>query len=168
MIDSASATPAFIAAFAVLLLLLANVLLFTRFVWWVKGAAIALVVGLSWMSWQAMPELLGWPAHAGMPARFNVAGIQVIEPEKNGGSKGAIYLWVTGFATVHGEVIPRAFEIPFSPELQLKLAGVSTKLRKRLPQLGEEVPPNTHQAGHGARGVDLDFFDMPDPLFPER
>jgi hypothetical protein len=122
MITSATATPAFVAAFVLLVLLLANVLWFTRFAWWVKGSAIVLVAGLFWMSWRAMPELLGWPAQAGIPPRFNVAGIQVIEPEKNGASKGAIYLWVTGFATVHGEVIPRAFEIPFTPELQLKLA----------------------------------------------
>jgi ABC-type nickel/cobalt efflux system permease component RcnA len=88
MINSATATPAFLAAFALLFLLLANVLWFTRFAWWVKGSAIILVAGLFWMSWRAMPELLGWPAHAGMPPRFNVAGIQVIEPEKNGGSKG--------------------------------------------------------------------------------
>jgi hypothetical protein len=103
-----------------------------------------------------------------MPPRFNVAGIQVIEPEKNGASKGAIYLWVTGFATVHGEVIPRAFEIPFTPELQLKLAGVSTKLRKRLPQLGEVAPSKGQHSGHGPTAIALDFFDMPDPLFPER
>ncbi len=168
MITSATATPAFVAAFVLLVLLLANVLWFTRFAWWVKGSAIVLVAGLFWMSWRAMPELLGWPAQAGMPPRFNVAGIQVIEPEKNGASKGAIYLWVTGFATMHGEVIPRAFEIPFTPELQLKLAGVSTKLRKRLPQLGEVVPSKGQHSGHGPTAIALDFFDMPDPLFPER
>jgi len=88
--------------------------------------------------------------------------------KKNGANKGAIYLWTTRFATANGEIVPRAFQIPFSPELQLKVASAGTKLRKRMPQLGEVVPGKPAAGGHGAGAIDLNFFDMPDPLFPER
>ncbi len=168
MMDTSAATPAFIAAFGLVLVLLANVLFFTRFAWWVKVSCLAMVAGLYWMSWQAMPGLLGWPAHSGLSERFNLAAIHVIEPEKNGASKGAIYLWTSRFATASGQIVPRAFELPFTPELQLKLAAVSTKLRKRMPQLGEIVPSRANGPSHGPKGIDLNFFDMPDPLFPER
>ncbi len=168
MINSAAASPAFFAAYALVALLLVNVLFFTRFAWWLKLASTAMVLGLYWSSWQAMPALLGWPATSGMPERFNLSGLYITEPEKNGANKGAIYLWTTRFATANGEVVPRAFQIPFSPELQLKVAGAGTKLRKRMPQLGEVVPGKPAAGGHGAGAIDLNFFDMPDPLFPER
>lgn len=168
MMTMSASTPAFLAGFVLLLVLLANVLFFTRFAWWIKAVSLGLVAGLYWMSWQAMPELLGWPARSGLPERFNLAAIHVLEPEKNGASKGAIYLWTSRFATANGEIVPRAFELPYTPELQLKLAAASTKLRKRMPQLGEIVPARTNGSSHGASSIDLNFFDMPDPLFPER
>ena len=168
MMNSLASSPAFFAAFALVAVLLANVVFFTRFAWWLKLASIAMVLGLYWSSWQAIPALLGWPATAGLPERFNLTGLHIMEPEKNGASKGAIYLWTTRFATANGEIVPRAFVVPFSPELQLKVAAAGTKLRKRMPQLGEVVPGKLSATGHGSGAVDLNFFDMPDPLFPER
>lgn len=157
----------FAAAFAMLGLLLLNVLLFTRFAWWIKLASIALVAALGLMTWRAMPDLLGWPTHTGMPPRFNLNAIHVVEPDKSGVEKGAIYLWVTRFATDTSGVVPRAFVLPFSPELQLKITAAGTRLRKNLPQLGEVVVGRGSDA-HGRRTLDLEFFDLPDPLFPER
>ena len=168
MIDSSAASLAFYGAYGLVAVLLVNVLFFTRFAWWVKLVSTTLALGLCWNTWQTMPALMGWPATAGMPERFNLAGLYITEPEKNGASKGAIYLWTTRFATANGQIVPRAFQVPFSPELQLKVANAGTKLRKRMPQLGEVVPGKPSATGHGAAAVDLNFFDMPDPLFPER
>ena len=64
----------------------------------------------------------------------------------------------------HSPRVPRAFALPFHPELQAKLATAGTKLRKNMPQLGErtdapfEAGPTT--LGHRDRTVNLDFFDM--------
>jgi hypothetical protein len=156
------------AAFGLLALLALNVLLFTRFAWWIRLAAVAAVAVLGWQTLRAMPELLGWPTHSDLPSRFNLNAIHVVEPDKSGVNKGAIYLWVTRFATDTSDVVPRAFVLPFSPELQLKVAAAGTKLRKNLPQLGEVVLVEDKAGGHGGQRVDLEFFDMPDPLFPER
>ncbi|HMM78100.1 MAG TPA: hypothetical protein PJ986_20550 [Gammaproteobacteria bacterium] len=162
-----AALATFIAAFAVLAVLLANVLLFTRFAWWIKLASVAMVACLVLATWRAMPDLLGWPTHTGMPPRFNLNAIHIVEPDKSGVDKGAIYLWITRFATDTRGVVPRAFVLPFSPELQLKVAAAGTRLRKNLPQLGEVVTAHAADA-HGRHALDLEFFDLPDPLFPER
>ncbi len=114
-----------------------------------------------------MPDLLGWPTHAGMPPRFNLNALHVVEPDKSGVEKGAIYLWVTRFATDTSGVVPRAFVLPFTPELQLKVTAAGTRLRKNLPQLGEVIAARSGDA-HGRRARDFEFFDLPDPLFPER
>lgn len=162
-----AALSAFLAAYAMLGVLLLNVLLFTRFAWWIKLASVAMVACVVFATWRAMPELLGWPTHAGMPPRFNLNALHIDEPDKSGVDKGAIYLWVTRFATDTSGVVPRAFVLPFSPELQLKVAAAGTRLRKNLPQLGEVVAARASDA-HGRRAFDLEFFDLPDPLFPER
>ena len=158
----------FASAFGLLGLLLLNVLFFTRFAWWVKLAAIAMVALLCVATWRAIPNLLGWPTHSGFAPRFNLDGIHIVEPDKSGVNKGAIYLWVTGFATDTSNMVPRALVLPFSPELQLKVTAAGTKLRKNLPQLGEVLSGSGPGDSHGRKGLDLEFFDMPDPLFPER
>lgn len=165
---TANAVTVISGAFAVVGLLLLNVVFFTRFAWWIKLACVAMVAGLGLMTWRAMPDLLGWPTHAGIPPRFNLNAIHVVEPDKSGVNKGAIYLWVTRFATDTSGVVPRAVVLPFTPELQAKVAAAGTKLRKNLPQLGETIERVQPGDAHGRHMLDIDFFDLPDPLFPER
>lgn len=159
---------ALLGAYALLILLLANVLLATRLPWTAKLLATGLTAGLLAFTWQTLPQLAGWPSQASPPERFNLAALEVQEPDKSGANKGVIYLWVTRLASNTAEVVPRAFELPYSAELQLKLNAASTKLRKRMPQLGETVPGKAPASGHGKASVDINFYDMPDPLFPER
>ena len=165
-----TSTPVLIllGAYALIVLLLANVLFATRLPWVAKLLATALTVGLLGFTWQTLPLLSGWPSRGLTPERFNLVALEVQEPDKSGANKGVIYLWVTRLASNTAEVVPRAFELPYSAELQLKLNAASTKLRKRMPQLGETVPGKASTTGHGPANIDLNFYDMPDPLFPER
>ncbi|MBI2801984.1 MAG: hypothetical protein HYX63_17180 [Gammaproteobacteria bacterium] len=163
---------AFAAAYVVIALLLLNVLIFTRWMWWVKLAAVILVAGLCTITYRSIPDLLGWPTARGLPARFNLMGLQIVEPDKGGTTKGNIFLWVTEMNLDGSPRVPRAFVLPFHPELQVKVAAAGTKLRKNLPQLGEiSTKPFESAAtdtGHNSKMINLDFFDLPDPLFPER
>lgn len=165
-------TVAFWSAYAVVGLLTVNVLFCTRWMWWVKLGALAMSTALCVLTWQSLPPLYGWPATSGLPERFNLVGIQVIEPDKSGTHQGDIFLWATAMNLGAAPRIPRAFVLPFDPELQLKVVTAGTKLRKSLPQLGEIVATKPGAAGHappGARkAVNLEFFDLPDPLFPEK
>jgi hypothetical protein len=162
----------FVAGYVVIGLLLLNVLLFTRWMWWVKIVAVAMSVGLMVATNRALPDLLGWPTQRGLPERFNLMALHVEEPDKSGANKGHIYLWVTDLNLDGSPRVPRAFVLPFHPELQTKVVAAGTKLRKNLPQLGEisdkpfEATENT--LGHVDAYTNLDFYDLPDPLFPER
>ncbi len=162
---------AFIAGYVVIGLLLLNVLFCTRWMWWVKLASVVAVVGLSVATWQALPNLLGWPSTRGLPERFNLTAMHLVEPDKSGASKGAIYLWVTAFNIDGSLRVPRAFVLPFHPELQAKLVVAGTKLRRGMPQLGEisSLPFETGPAAgaHTEQFVNLELLDTPDPLFPE-
>jgi hypothetical protein len=162
----------FIAGYFVIALLLINLVFFTRWMWWVKLAGIVAVIALFHTTHRAIPDLLGWPTRHGLPARFNLMGLHIVEPDKSGATKGDLYLWVTELNLDGSPRVPRAFVLPFHPELQVKLVAAGTKLRKGLPQLGEIVttPFESDSAtlGHTDALVNLDFYDMPDPLFPER
>jgi uncharacterized protein (DUF58 family) len=168
---STESVAGFVAGYVVVGLLLLNLLFCTRWMWWIKLAALCAVAGLFHATYRAIPDLLGWPSHHGLPARFNLTALEVVEPDKSGVNKGEIYLWVTDLNLDGSPRVPRAFAVPFHPELQAKLATAGTKLRKNMPQLGErtQTPFESGPAtlGHTDESVNLDFFDMPDPLFPE-
>lgn len=163
-----------VSAYAVVILLLLNVLCFTRWMWWVKLACAVVVATLLLVSYRSVPQLLGWPATSGLPSRFNLVGMQIVEPDKSGANKGSIYLWVTDLVEGGGRRIPRAFVLPFTAELQMKIVAAGTKLNKRLPQIGEIVQDGGGEPGAGAhlhgglRNLHIEFLDMPDPLFPEK
>lgn len=170
---SSSSLSIFIAAYGVVALLLLNVVFFTRWMWWVKVLAIAVVGVLFHSTWQSMPGLLGWPTDEGLPERFNLTALEIVEPDKSGEVKGEIYLWTTELNLDGSPRVPRAFAVPFHPELQAKLTLAGTKLRKNMPQVGERVTtpfesPGTAGFGHAEGPINLDFYDLPDPLFPER
>ena len=168
---STESVAGFIAGYGVVGLLLLNVLFCTRWMWWLKLGALLAVTALFYTTYHSIPDLLGWPTRNGLPERFNLMGLEIVEPDKSGANKGQIYLWVTELNLHQAPKVPRAFALPFHPELQVKLATAGTKLRKRMPQLGErtatpfESGPAT--LGHADKSINLDFFDMPDPLFPE-
>ena len=163
---------AFLVGYVVIALLLVNVLLFTRWMWWIKIAALLVVAGLFTSTYRAFPDLLGWPTARGVPGRFNLMGLHIVEPDKGGTTKGNIYLWVTQMNLDGSPRVPRAFVLPFHPELQVKVAAAGTKLRKNLPQLGEistkPFESATTEVGHNGKMINLEFYDLPDPLFPER
>ena len=167
---------ALLGAYALLVLLLFKVIVLTPWPWWVKLGGTALVAATFWLSWSTLPDLAGWPTIPNvLPARFNVVGLHIEEPDKSGATKGNIYLWVTDMKLGGtARPVPRAFVFPFSPALQLKAVDVGNKLHKNLPQIGErsespERAAHPNDLSHaGSRGVTVEFFDLPDPLFPEK
>ncbi|HCU91057.1 MAG TPA: hypothetical protein DGR97_13990, partial [Gammaproteobacteria bacterium] len=59
--------------------------------------------------------------------------------------------------------------------LHAKLVAAGTKVRKGIPQLGEVIDENLGTAGrpsaesnNGQESSGIDFFDLPDPLIPEK
>lgn len=160
-----------VAAYALILLLLANVVLFAGWSWKVKIASAAMVAALFYVTWQSIPPLTGWPTAQTPPRQFNLMGLHVEEPDKNTGAQGTIYLWVVDIAHEAGRRVPRAHALPFSPQLHAKVTEAGNKLRKNLPQLGEVASGTSLAAKTGMspqHHVNLHFFDMPDPLFPEK
>jgi hypothetical protein len=157
-----------IFASLVLAVLTLNLVLNSNWPWLIKLPCVALVGVFYWTTAHSIGPLMGWATSYPLPERFNLMAMQVQEPDKATSSKGSIYLWVTDMQHGRGQYLPRAYVLPFTPELHAKVTDASTKLRKNLPQLGEVTPAPAGPTDFGIKGPDINFFDMPDPLFPER
>lgn len=164
-----------IAAYVLVALLLLSINLYSRWPWWVKAGTIVLTSIFYVVTYFSFPPLLGWPTSAKLPERFRLVGAYVQEPNKATGVEGSIYLWATGLAEGDEPEEPRAYRLPYSNALHEKVAAASVKLRKGLAQLGETREEKGATPQHpldvsrgGQKSVDIEFYDLPDPLFPEK
>lgn len=164
-----------VAAYVLVALLLLGVVLYTKFSWQLKALAVVAVSAFYLITYFSFPPLLGWPTDADVPKRFNLVAIYVQEPDKTTGDTGEIFLWLTDLEKGPARNEPRAYRVPFNGDLHAKVVEAGTKMRKGLPQLGELVDENlgpsarpTDESRGGQKSVDIEFFDLPDPLFPEK
>ncbi len=157
-----------IGAYLVLAILLVNLIGYTRWAGSVKAALVLSVTALYYVTYLSVPPLRGWPTSEQLPRRFNLVGVRVQEPDKIANTLGRIYLWVMDMEQALGPHVPRAYALPFTPELHAKVTQAAGKLRKNIPQLGEnedDSKAETRQAAQGPQAPRLQFYDMPDPLF---
>ena len=168
-------TTGLVTAYVVVALLLLFSCLYTTWSWVTKSFLIVLVSVFYLTTYFSFPPLMGWPTDSPLPERFNVIALHVQEPDKKNGSEGTVFLWVTDLETDPKISIPRAYKLPFTESLHAKIVQASNKLKKGLPQLGEmieeevgpsAVPENSREGGQ--KSIAIEFFDLPDPLFPEK
>lgn len=164
-----------IAAYVLVALLLLSVNLYSNWSWRIKAALIIVVSLFYLVTYLSFPPLMGWPAKSDVPERFNLIAAQVREPDKLTGEQGRIYLWISEFTGDLNRREPRAYRLPFNAELHAKIVTATAKLKKGLPQLGEaepmdDVPPVSPQDTKrgGQASVNIQFYDLPDPLFPDK
>ena len=119
-----------VACYAVLGALLLSLNITSLWRWWVKVAAIVLTVVACVGSYFSISGLLGWPAQAGMPERFNLVSTRIVEPDMLRGTEGRIYLWIE--QVDENQVIispPRAFEVPYEVDLSIQVAEAQSELK---------------------------------------
>lgn len=125
-----------IAAIIVVATLLMVMLLTTRLAWRLKLVCILLGAAAQLAAYFAFPPLLGWPATEPLPRKFSLIAVNIQEPSLFVRSPGEVTFWVIDI-THAGAPRPRAYRLPFSPELKAKAAEAAGKLRKNIPQTGE-------------------------------
>ena len=118
---------------SVLLLCLAyvllSVLLLAVMAWlplprFLKIAAILAASAFYVVVFFATQGLLGWSAPVAVPDRFQVLWTRVIEPNPARHDPGAIHLWLEALDDANlPSGVPRAYLLPYSPELALKVSG---------------------------------------------
>lgn len=156
-------------------LLLLSINLYSRWGWPVKAGAIIAAAVFYVVSYLSIPKLLGWPTMQDPPAKFRLHAAYVQQPDKLTNSKGAIYLWLIDAQDLAHNGAPRAFGFPYSPPLHEVVINATAKINKGMPQMGEFKNPSDPNVTLlddptrvGQKSAPVAFFDIPDPLFPDK
>jgi hypothetical protein len=123
------------AAYALVAALLAYVLLLARLHWFFKALATVATVVLIPLTFNGIGELRGLPSDGPVPVSFRMLWAQVTEPNPLQKEKGNVFLWLQtldagNFPT--GQ--PRAYQLPYSDDLKVKVSEAMGKIAQ-----GEQV-----------------------------
>ncbi len=162
-----------VTAFILVGLLLLSLNLYSKWPWPVKAFTIVLTSAFYIITYFSFPPLLGWPTTENPPEQFRLISAHVAQPNKETGDDGAVYLWLTEIENMSTTGEPRAYQVPYSNELHERIINVNAKLDKDIAQLGEFKEPDDSfneitEQKRGMKSVHIEFYDMPDPLFPDK
>jgi hypothetical protein len=122
-------------AYALVAALLAYLLLLTRLHWVFKALATVSTVALIPLTFHGVGELRGLPSDGPVPSNFLLLWAQVVEPNLLQGENGRVFLWLQTLDDENYPVgSPRAYQLPYSDDLKLKLAEAMAGIAE-----GEEV-----------------------------
>ena len=121
----------------------------------------------------SFPALLGWPTTQDPPTQFRLLAAHVEQPDKEKNTAGIIYLWLSKINNMTDLSDPRAYEFDYSPELHEKIINVNAKLDNNIAQIGEFKEPDdafaeVTEQKRGVKSIKIEFYDLPDPLFPDK
>ena len=163
------------AAYVFITLLTLAIIRYTRWGWPVKVTAAATTAVFCLVSYVSIPDLLGWPIAQDLPQKFRLHAAYIQQPDKLSKSKGTINLWVTDAQDLAQGGVPRAFQFPYSPPLHEAVLSATSRMGKGVPQMGEFTDPHANAiaglhdpAAAGQTTTPVTFFDIPDPLFPDK
>ena len=167
-------TTGLITAYVLIGTLLLSINLYSNWSWKIKAGTIIVTTIFFLVTYFSFPGLLGWPTSENPPARFKLIASQVQQPNKVTGDSGAVYLWLTQIDDLAVSTPPRAYRMEYSSELHEMVMNATSKLNKGIPQLGEfEDHENViEELKEGPRSgqisTKIEFYDLPDPLFPDK
>lgn len=164
-----------IAAYVLIAILLLSINLYSNWSWQVKAGSIIITTAFYIVTYLSFPALLGWPTDDNPPGNFHLIAAHVQQPNKITGNDGSVFIWLTQIDDLTSDVAPRAYELPYSDALYEIIINANNKIKKGIPQLGEFKDPEQSLAGQikdisgiGDKSVSIQFYDLPDPLFPEK
>ncbi|HIF50118.1 MAG TPA: hypothetical protein EYQ42_01045 [Thiotrichaceae bacterium] len=162
-----------IAAYIILGLLLLSINLYSKWSWPVKAMTIIITSVFYVVTYYSFPPLLGWPTTQHPPSQFRLISAHVVQPNKETGKEGSVYLWLTEIKNMSDSAEPRAYELQYSSELHERIINVKSKLDKDIKQMGEFKEPDdtfnqVDEQKRGMKSVHIEFYDLPDPLFQDK
>jgi hypothetical protein len=157
-----------VASYVALASLLLSLNLRSAWRWPVKAAAIGITAGFFVIAFLALQAMLGWPSEALPPARFQLHAALIDEPDRQGRSLGAIYLWLSPRGP-DGELAgpPRAYALPYSRALHEAAARAMAGLQSGRPIDGRSRP-SSRPDGLATPSASIELFERTPPPLPPK
>ncbi len=164
---------AIVLAFAVLLILLALSLLWSRWPAWLKGLLVVGVTGFYFYGHEAVREIWGIPSQEPLPQRFVMLAAAVDEP--TGKTSGWVFMWVSEIVEGRTSLAPRAYRLHYTKELHSQIDESLKRSKDGVSQMGtaeiKVVGNNRRGMGWLLPGNDeqeIKIRDLPSPQLPEK
>lgn len=163
-----------ITSYIIIALLLVSMLLYSTWSIKIKVSSCIITVIFFITSFMSFSPLLGWATEDEPTLRFRLISAYVHQPDKLTGDEGSIYIWVTKLEDLTAVQVPRSHKLPYTESLHEKIINANAKLDKGIAQLGEfKKQPNfaminQDETKAGLISDQIQFYDLPDPLFPDK
>ena len=162
-----------IAGYLVLVILLLNLGLYTKWPAWIKTSVIALVAIFYFVTYHSIKQFLGWPTDKELPEKFMMLSSWVTEPDKKTGRGGSIHLWAVELSNEGPADEPRAYALPYDVDLHQELNEAHQRLRQGMIQIGSASKPEQDLGWATSKKFvetkqKIDLYDLPDPELPEK
>ncbi len=162
-----------VAGYLVLVILLLNLGLYTKWPVWIKTAAICLVAIFYFVTYHSIKQFLGWPTEKALPEKFMMLSSWITEPDKKTGNGGSIHLWAVELSDDGPADEPRAYALAYDADLHHKLNEAHHRLRQGMIQIGSATKPEQDfgwvtRKKFAENKQKINFYDLPDPELPEK
>lgn len=161
-----------IVAYVLIAILLLSINLYSNWSWRIKAATTVVTSIFYIICYLSFPPLLGWPTAQVIPSHFRLLASEVRQPDKTSGEQGIIYLWLDTVENDTSYHPPRAYKLPYSKPLHNSVIIAQSKINRGISQLGEYKanmePAVIHSPKTGKESLDIQFYDMPELLFPDK
>lgn len=147
--------------------------LFTPWKLWVKAGMVAVVTASYFWAQGAFSDMRGWPSYERLPRKFVLLASVIEEPNKEKGTKGAIFVWVNALEENRLVAQPRAYKLAYQKDFHASLNEANRKIRQGVNQIGSTEPPAGGNLGGWLRmtadpNVKVKISDAPAPQLPEK
>jgi hypothetical protein len=163
-------TTAIVLASALLALLCALALLWSRWPAWLKGLLLVGVTAFFFFAEDTVHQLSGWPSTDTLPERFVLLAAVIEEPGTK--TAGALYVWINALENGKPAAQPRAYRLPYAKDLHALLNEGMKKVRQGVSQMGTAEPKAGPKGFSWLRpGSDeqtVKIRDLPVPQLPEK
>jgi len=123
------------AAYALVAALLAYLVLLSRLHWFFKLLATVATAVLIPLTFNGIAELRGLPSDGPIPVTFRMLWAEVIEPDPLQHERGNVFLWLQTLDAGNFPVgQPRAYQLPYSDDLKIKVKEAMGKIAQ-----GQEI-----------------------------
>lgn len=140
-----------IAGYVAILALLVNLGLRSDWKWQVKLFVVLLTLAFYVGTWFGLKWLQGWPIAEQLPDEFRLLSRMVIQPNKQTGEQGAIYVWVEDLTRPDVKE-PRAYRLPYIEQLHEEIeeahAGGKPKVGRRVGNIPSSPSDRTDSGGN--------------------
>jgi len=150
--------------------------------WGIKAGVMVFVSSLCIWVWISLSAMIGWPLDQIPTGTYDLAWVEVVEPNKSKDIHGGIYIWIKNMDKTDKHDLfqqqeqhmsqrkPRAYGLPYSRELHKQMVQIKSDLKKG-QRIRATIKAKDLKKGNDPNSIeqepDIKFHKLPPPKPPK-